>query len=145
MAGCGKVCDQQACLNRSVIIVRRADGQPPNLAVDGEYDGKHFSCGGPSSDTTEISCQPDLTVYVRPTGKCQDESPGTATTTSCQPTDRFEEVIAISGTPREVHLRLKSDTALLAERTFAPSLTTSEPNGPGCGTCTQSQDVWNLP
>jgi hypothetical protein len=43
--------------------------------------------------------------------------------------------LAVQGLPMRLGLSLSSDRAKVTSETFAPTFTTTEPNGAGCGRC----------
>ncbi len=52
--------------------------------------------------------------------------------------------VHLPDTPTAVTLTVLRDGSVLASKTFSPSYTSSEPNGPGCGpTCTQANAALN--
>ncbi len=50
----------------------------------------------------------------------------------------FQMTLGVQGLPMQVGLSLSIDGATVTSETLAPTSTTTEPNGAGCGTCTNA-------
>jgi hypothetical protein len=65
--------------------------------------------------------------------------------TSCTPIPgRFQIVLGINGTPAQLGLDLSLEGNELMKETIAPTQTTTEPNGAGCGTCTNASATLSI-
>jgi hypothetical protein len=53
-------------------------------------------------------------------------------------------VLGINGMPAQLGLDLSLNGSELMEETIAPKQTTTEPNGAGCGTCTNASATLSI-
>jgi hypothetical protein len=65
--------------------------------------------------------------------------------TSCTPIPgQFQIVLRINGMPAQLGLDLSLNENELMNETIAPTQTTTEPNGAGCGTCTNASATLSI-
>lgn len=65
---------------------------------------------------------------------------------SCTPiAGQFQMTVTIQGLPTQVGLALSVNGMPLTSETVAPMSTTTEPNGHGCGTCTNASAMLSIP
>jgi hypothetical protein len=109
-----------------------------------EADGGSGSCTvtivDPSSlATAQALCGPDptLTLALVPVQDCTNAACDGADCCTAVP-GLFGMVLTMPGLPSQVAVALSRDGSRLASDTVAPVETTSEPNGAGCGACTNA-------
>jgi hypothetical protein len=65
---------------------------------------------------------------------------------TCTPiAGRFQMTVTIQGLPPQVGLGLSFNGMTLTSETVAPTSATTEPNGQGCGTCTNASATVSVP
>jgi hypothetical protein len=65
---------------------------------------------------------------------------------SCTPiVGRFQLTVTLQGLPAQVTVGLSRDGNSLTSEIISPASTTSEPNGAGCGTCTNASATVSVP
>jgi hypothetical protein len=144
-SGCSRTCSGENCITRALVHLREP-GRNERLRFDFDIAGERASCELPADgDAASVRCSPRVTVSREALLNCQDASSANAVGTSCADSGQNEVVIEVQGSPPKFTVRLNSDQGLISERVFEPTYATSEPNGSGCGTCTQAEEIWNLP
>jgi hypothetical protein len=97
---------------------------PPTGGVQG-------NCGSSTNLTLALTTVDSVPPVVCSGGACEGMSatpiPG-----------HFQMTVGIQGLPTEVGLALSLDGTTLMSESIAPKSTTTEPNGEGCGTCTNA-------
>jgi hypothetical protein len=65
----------------------------------------------------------------------------------CVVIDTYIEELIITGAPKTVNISLHTGAGIIvAQQTFQPQYTSSEPNGTGCAPiCNQATVSWSLP
>lgn len=145
LAGCSKTCTGENCTSQAVVRIRRADGRAPTFAVEVEIANERSNCDAPVEGGRTRTCGTRVSVALGQQTRCQDTSEAGPNVATCAATGQYDEVIEIDGNPPNFTIRLKDGDAVIAERTFQPRYVASEPNGPGCGLCTRSEELWTLP
>ena len=148
--GCdlSRSCGQAGCFDQASIRVSRADGATPALAVELEVDGRRVICPAPPLRTARGAACDDALVRVehRELADCTETRTAEARSLSCVPNGRFEQVIGFAGTPGRIVATLKSDSGVVAQRTFDLTYMNVHPNGEGCEpVCRQGARSWPLP
>jgi hypothetical protein len=111
-------------------------------------DGTPVRCSVQMPDTPptgnvsgDCGSRADLTLAFTTVGTCP---PVVCNSTvcegmSCTPIPgHFQMTLVINGLPAEVGLSLSLDGNAVVNETIAPKSSTNEPNGAGCGTCTNA-------
>jgi hypothetical protein len=91
----------------------------------------------PSSSVTAAPCP--YALSLEPVDSCPPVlcDGGACGGGSCAPiAGQFQMTVTVDGLPADIGLDLSANGKLLVSETVAPASTTTEPNGPGCGTCT---------
>jgi hypothetical protein len=93
-----------------------------------------------------ITCPQGLTVTVVQAQTCVTSGDGTYQTQVCTPVaGKFNEVVAIVGSPTTLHVTQTVDGASYLDQTTTPTYTTTRPNGPNCEpVCSQASMEWVL-
>jgi hypothetical protein len=144
LCACGeyKSCTQSGtCNDQFRVEISEAGISMPNLAADLVIDGRRASCSAPSL-TTGAQCDSGVTVLLAEQGTCRGEWSGCV-----GGLDTYIEEIIITGAPKTVNISLHTGAGIIvAQQTFQPQYTSSEPNGPGCAPiCNQATVSWSLP
>jgi hypothetical protein len=145
--GCERVhgCTLIACRDQASLILQRADGMPPGLAVSLDLDGRQVECPPPQAGTSTV-CDTDVSIASREMVSCTEERTKDAVGLKCVPTGKFEEIVTVTATPAVIHASARLADTVVAERTFDPQYRTVQPNGPDCEpTCRQWSEVWPMP
>jgi hypothetical protein len=145
--GCvqSEACTGIWCSDQASVAIHRADWMMVSLAAEVEIDGRKVVCPVPDPQQIGGPCDKDVSIAVRQLVDCHETSSGSSRTQTCNPNGRFEQVITIRGTPAQVGVTLKSGAAVVGQRTFQLTYTSSRPNGPGCDPlCKQSGQTWEL-
>jgi hypothetical protein len=116
------------------------DGKPAQCTVaipdPPPLDGVQGNCGGTA-----------LTLTMAPVESCPPVvCDGTACEgMSCTPiAGHFQMTLVIQGVPAEVGLDLSVDGNEVMNETIAPNVMTTEPNGAGCGTCSNASAALSI-
>lgn len=125
-----KVClEERGCADQASIIVRRADGATPPMGVVMDVDGRRVTCQVPPRAAGGVICD-DNRVQVQ-----HREVTG----------GRFEQVITLPGTPRQIAVTLMADNTVVAQRSFEVVYMEIRPNGEHCEpVCKQRSETWEL-
>jgi hypothetical protein len=153
LTGCGShsCTDEYVACERTGIIVQT----PSNTWATGTYsltltlDGAVSQCtivvpDPPSAGGMAGTCPigASYAVSLDPVESCPPVvcSDSACEGMTCTPIPgQFQMTIAIQGLPTQVGLDLAMDGKALASKTLTPVSETTEPNGPGCGTCTNAR------
>jgi hypothetical protein len=123
-------------------LALRIDGTPGQCTMQvpdpPPVSGVQGSCGLGATATLTLATVDTCPPVVCKNGACEGMS--------CTPIPgRFQMVLVIQGLPTQVGLNLSVDGNSLMNQTIAPKSTTTQPNGAGCGTCTNGSATLSLP
>jgi hypothetical protein len=145
--GCvqNKACTAIGCFDQATVSIHRADWMMLSLAVELDIDGRRVVCAAPGLQQIGAPCDSNVSLEARELADCHDTSTPGASSQTCTPNGRFEEVITIQGTPALVAVTLKSAGTVVGQRAFQLAYSSSRPNGPGCDPlCKQSAQTWEI-
>ncbi|HEV3191616.1 MAG TPA: hypothetical protein VGY54_14000 [Polyangiaceae bacterium] len=142
--GRGYTCD------RTTITVQSPNDAwtPGSYALAMNVDGTPGQCtldvANPPQQTSSLDCAPaaktTLTLeqaWTQPPVVCDQNA---CRTGSAGPIPgHFRLVLVLQGLPKQVALNLTLDWSEILNKAVSPMPKTDEPNGPGCGQCTNAQ------
>ncbi len=145
----GAICDQtsitlqapnDAWASGTYTLALNMDGTPAQCSVQipdpPPTNGLQGNCTQNSLLTFRL-----LTVVFCPPVVCMNGACGG----SCTPIPgRFQMNLGIAGMPAQVGVDLTVDGTELINETIAPTQTTTQPNGVGCGTCTNASATLSI-
>lgn len=150
LSGCeSKSCTNMACFDGMNLTVRTMSGDfpPGNHTITIDADGNTLSCSFEYPPaTSSIQCTSGLSVTILPMESCVEEKRREATTYTCTPIpNQYQERIFVNGTPKWISMVQSVDGVSILERVVTPTYITTEPNGNGCGKCTQGSFNLDIP
>ncbi len=111
------------------------DGTPVQCTMDlpdlPPANGLQGDCGSGATVTLTLATVDSCPPVVCNSGACGGSS--------CAPIPgRFQMNLNVQGIPTEIGLSLSLEGHPLTSETIVPMVTTTQPNGEGCGTCTSA-------
>jgi hypothetical protein len=139
-------CTEIGCADGWSLTLVEADGAPAAHTLEALVDGAEFVCPQVSLGARHVTCGASVTLELVDEVTCVEHETNGGISQICTPTGRFEEILAVSGTPKTVLVTLRDAGGEERQETFVPEYESSQPNGPDCSpTCRQAVDRWELP